>query len=132
MVPMKPTVQDSEELPSSSPESVPPSQPAEMVVQGPATAPFMATVSTLNVLQAYSSTIQCQVVYACYQHIPLYMQNWTFPHGLSAGHSLPQTRKRRRSFLVGVHVGLQTQGQCDWYVYAAAVVPVISLLYCRD
>lgn len=35
------------------------------------------------------------------------MQDWMagFPHGVFAGPSVPQARKRRRSFIVGVHVG---------------------------
>lgn len=43
--------------------------------------------------------------------ILFHAQDWMagFPHG--AGHSVPRARKRRRSFIVGVHVGLQGQGQ---------------------
>lgn len=71
-------MQDSEDLPSSSPEIMPPLPIAEMVVQGSqesagATSPF--TVSRPNVLLAQSSLLGYSVLcmaYSCCCHIPSY------------------------------------------------------------
>ena len=114
-LPMEPMLQD---ILSCSPESVPPRQPTEMVVQGvrkPAvTAPFMATVSKPA---ACCTGIHAALIifsakeYSCMLPAYYFMQDWMagFPHG--AGHYVPRARKRRRSFIVGVHVGRQGQRQ---------------------
>ena len=78
MVSMEPIMQDSEDLPSGSPEIMAPLQVAEMVVQATqesagTTPPY--TVSRPNVLLAQSSLLGYSVLcidYSCCCHIPSY------------------------------------------------------------